>query len=153
MPHDDHVYVVVDHLDGVFQCLALALTGVGGIRESDDFRTKTIDCSLETEPGPGGGFKEKARYHLAFQEVLDSVLLELLGCFQNMQDFFLAEIPNRNQTFVVHIANVVPIILLCGSLPRLPSFPGKCRQAKAARLCPCCTPCRTSGSSAPAPCP
>ena len=107
MAHHDHVHIIVDHLDGVLEGLALALAGVGSVRESDHLGSQAVDGGLEAEPGSGRRLEEEACDDLSFKEVLYPVLLELLGGFQDMEDFLLAEVPDRNQTFVIHIAYVV----------------------------------------------
>ena len=94
MTHDDHIDIVGNHDYCVLERLALALAGVGGVRETDHLGSQTIDGCLETEPGPGRRFEEKAGYHLAFQEFLLLVLLELLCSFKHVQDLLLGEIPD-----------------------------------------------------------
>ena len=96
MTHHNHIHIVVYHLDGVLQGLALALTRVGGVRESDYLGSKTVDCSLKTQSRSCRGLKKQARDHLALQEVLLPVLLEFFGSFKYVQDFLLCEIPDGN---------------------------------------------------------
>ena len=100
MAHYDHVHVIVDHLDGVLQGLTLALAGVRSVREADYLCSEAVDRCLKAESCSCGRLKEKACDDLSLKEFLLFVLLEFLGRFKHMQDFLLAEIPDRNQTFL-----------------------------------------------------
>ena len=51
--HYNHVHIVVHHLDGVLESLALALAGVACVGEADDLGSEAVYCSLEAEPCPG----------------------------------------------------------------------------------------------------
>ena len=94
MAHHDHVDIVVDHLDCILEGLSLALAGIRCIRESDHLGTETVDGCLEAESGSCRRFEEETCDYLAFKEVLNPVLLELLGGFQDMEDFLLCEVPD-----------------------------------------------------------
>ncbi len=99
MPHDYHVNIVGYHLDGVLQRLTFALACVGGIGESDDLGAEPVDRGFEAQACPCRGLEEKASDDLPLEEFLLFVLFELLGCLQDVQDFFFAEILDRNQAF------------------------------------------------------
>ena len=97
MAHHDHVDIVGDDADRVFQGLALGLAGVPVVGESDDAGAEAGDGRLEREAGPGGGFEEQAGDDFPVEEVLLAVGFEFAGDFEDVEDLFFREVLDGNQ--------------------------------------------------------
>ena len=92
MPHDYHIYIVGDNLDGIFKCLTLGHARVLRIRETYYPGTETVNRGFKRKPRSGRWLEEEARNHFSREEILLSVLFEFLCHIQDMKNLIFCEI-------------------------------------------------------------